>query len=229
MDLKNIALLLSFLLAEPSWAAPVTYQFDGTVFSASGIYSSEAVGAAVTGTYTIDFENAVASQGIGIIGSTASNWTAQAQSGSAYANGLLSQPLVFSSTLQGGAVSYSTTSVGSNDYANNSFITGGPSNWEAYELVALTSGNNYTTSQVVLDGANYPYSSTGLPNFDGATAVGSIEADVNGSISLLAYKVTTLNELSTVPLPSAAWFMISGLAGILVWARRKVVVSAERC
>ena len=145
-------------------ADAVTYDFSGTVTSSD--FSSAKVGAAITGTYTINLANADpldSDNGIGV-----TPWTRANLGGSAYG-----------SPVPGGTVFSSTLATGSFDYAgstpsphgSNSQVTGGEGFYSAYDIEYTAVSPFFTQSSFEIDNA-LPFTSNGLPLF-GAGATGS--------------------------------------------------------
>ena len=211
---KNLgaSLVACTVLAAPAaFADSVTYNFTGTVIGAGGIYASIADGTTVTGTYTINVANGVPSQSLLPVSLT-STWYSQEYSGTA--NSLpANSAYVFSSTANVGIFSYQTSAV-PGGYFSETFVEGynGGASYVALETQE-TAGNSYTQSQFNLtnSGGN-AYSIAGLPVFAGATT-GDFVSDSGGVYSQLDYNLTSLT-LAPVPLPAAAWLLLSALGAL---------------
>jgi len=224
---NKIALLLAAAVtAGPvvANAASTTYDYTGTVTAATGVYSSAA--STVSGTITINFGAASTPTPFPTdpIGGTYT-WETLSEGGTFFQT---PSPvnLVFSQTLTSGGVSYSTSV--SSGYTE-SYIEGQPADNESqaqYDMdvsVGLSSLAKYTSIGLVLYGASPPWDSNGLPVLGNADhQLDSLGEYVNGNrVGYLAYHVTSL---TAVPLPTAAWFMLSGLCGLAALARKNPAV-----
>lgn len=223
---KRAALLLAVCWCGPyAHAEMVTYDFTGVVTSATGAYSSLAVGSEVTGTYTLDFSNASSTQGYGTVGSYTSPWNAEAFGGT---NVGLSDPAgyVFMSTAAAGGFSYKTAAV-PGAYEDNTSINSDASTYDfsASETECPTSSfSSCSDSGFELEsGGRETYTSNGLPIFAVANAgtgtYGYFEVSgIDNSGSEVEYNLTSLTP---VPLPAGAWLMLSGLGGLGAFVRRR--------
>jgi len=217
--------IVAALIAAPiaTNAASVTYDYTGTVSSASGVYSS--AGSTVSGTITINFTAANLSQSSGAVGSSSAAWDAIAYGGTYYGPATPAA-LVFSWNLTSGGVSLgssSPSSAGSDSYVYGyPAISGSVSSWGASDIEFL-SGTSSIDNQIALFGtstvAPYGYSN-GLPVLGSATSQGDELIDtVNSSnVGVLNYTITSLTP---VPLPASALLIVSGLSGLGTFARKK--------
>jgi hypothetical protein len=202
-------------------ANTVTYDFAGTVTSATGVYSS--AGSTVSGAITINFGAANPSQSSGTVGSTSAAWTAQADGGTYY-GGATPTALVFSWSLKSGAISVASSSPSSAGSASAvlGYPPTGGSLWEA-EDAEWSSGSSYIANVIALFGTSAiaPYNSNGLPILVGSTPSesNSLTDNINGTgVGNLDYTITSLTP---VPLPASAWLMLSGAVGFGAMVRRR--------
>jgi hypothetical protein len=225
---KNLgaSLLVCAVLASPAaFAASVTYDFTGTTTSASGDYASIADGTTITGTYTINVANGVPSQSVLPVSLT-SAWSIHEYSGTAYSIPSNSA-YVFSSTANVGAFSYQTSAI-PGAYASGSIVLGANAGsvYIGQETQFTTSTlTSYGISDVDLTNTSgNPYTIDGLPVFSGATAGSGYFTTGGGSINgEVMYNITSL---TAVPLPAAAWLLLSGLVGVGVMARKRRGIAA---
>jgi len=209
---------VALALGSPAaFAGSVTYEFTGTVTSSTGSYGSIASGTSVTGTYTINVGNGIAGQSLLPVSLT-SNWYSQEQSGSSFSlpsNGAY----VFSSTATVGTASYSTSTT-PGTYNSTTYVYGynGGASYEGFEENYSTATSATESFFNLSNSSGNPYSSSGLPVFAAATT-GSGEFELisggatTGSIN---YNITALTP---VPLPAAAWLLLSGLGGLGLFGR----------
>src|ERR1700734_3370452 len=147
---------LTFALTDLGFAQSVTYDYTGTVTEADGIFSSVAVGATVTGTYTFDFANANPSQSVGVVGSPQS-WLAASHTETGH--NACPVALVFSSTAEVDGITYLTQPNASYQQSN---ITGygsyeGPT--FVGEELSDVSASASQSSELTLVGNSQPWSS----------------------------------------------------------------------
>ncbi len=245
------ALSLAFapLLAH---ADAVTYDFTGSVISATGIYAS--VGGPLSGSYTIDLGAANPTQSSLV--STTNQWTIQTYGGAVY--GVSAPPLptslVFSSTLTGAGLSYSTPAVGDAgelssvnglactplassgySYTTCKTVFGSPNAYLANETHFYTTNGSNISSRLLLYGMGptAPFSATGLPAFSLAQyASGTLTYDDSaGNGSQLIYSITSINGVpfTPVPLPASASLALAGIGcvggvGLLTRRRRQLAM-----
>ena len=214
--LRKIAILAVVGFGSPAFAAPVTYNFIGTITGASGIYGSAvAVGNAVTGTYTFDL--AAANAVSGTIGSTSTSWTAQRYGGVPW---LTTAPstVVFSSSAQLGALHVSTSLL---PFGDSSMIYGHGQYYDAF--MAAYPGpttNTYTRANLNIGpGSNTgsPFTGDGLPILLGHSGVGSFVSASSAEYSRVDFTVTSLTP--AIPEPETYAMMLAGL-GLLGFAAR---------
>jgi hypothetical protein len=199
LQLLPTASVLSLLIAPAvGSASAITYDFTGVVTEVSG-FTGVTVGMPVTGTYTINLDNANPSQQIGTIGSTTTSWEAANYGGPKIGTPAptLSE-YVFSSTLQAGAVSYATDP-NTGGYLNQSTIDGrvtAQPNYTADE-VSYAADGSYRVSNFILTANAPPYAApwtnTGLPIFATSNQnVGSIGYATGGIVvDYLQYNITS--------------------------------------
>jgi hypothetical protein len=156
----NFAILLaaaSIVFPISANADIVTYDFSGTVTSATGMYAGLAPGTAVTGTYNFDLANEHAGQSV----STSSSWAIDA----------VATADLFWATVQAGQFSDSTNvSAGPGPNGGNNFISGhAPVVGESYGwtyFAGAAVGNAATDSISLYIAANpgsLPFTTAGLP------------------------------------------------------------------
>jgi hypothetical protein len=214
--LMLLALLPGPLVAN---AEAVTYAFTGAVSATLGTYDSVAIGTPLSGTYTFDLAAGDPAHSSGSIGSSTSLWLV--------ANGggpIRSTPLP--KTIIGLGVSYTTPAIGGE--GTSSGVSGfnlvdsslRPNAYDGFEMHTYTP-TIYSDSYLNLAGRGAPYTSDGLPNLSLATVFATGEFDVingNGLDSQVKYKITSLKA---VPLPAAAWLLLSALGGICFFSRSR--------
>ncbi len=232
MGTKKIALLVAAaLVAGPlvANATSVTYDFTGSVTSATGIYAS--ADTTVTGTYTINVAAGISSQNQGTVGSTTNGWNVQAYGGPQFGSTPIPIALVFGSTITSGSINYgsaSPSSVGSNSNIEGYTGSGAssPNTYYAQDSeYSSSTSNSYTSSAFTLVGgygANAPFDANGLPVFaQSFSNVGILQSTAsNFSNGVLKYNITSFT-LAPVPLPAAAWLLLSGVGGLGAFARKK--------
>ncbi len=221
--LATIVLMAPFAAA----AAPTTYDFTGIVTSATGLYSSVAVGTTVTGTYTFDLGNAMQADStlLSDVGSQNVNWLAQAESGTETGT-VGTSAFVFSSTAQAGAVSYETNSNTAQSVLVQTSVSGGPdpnsgNPFQGVEENRTTALASSSSSMILTGSTADPWLPSGLPDFANANEGGTGWFEVNnadGTDGAVHYQITSLNP---VPLPAAAWLLLSGLGGFGFFTRRR--------
>jgi hypothetical protein len=189
-------------------ASALAYSFTGAVTNQSGIYSGIANGTSVSGTFTLDYALANPAQSAGVVGS--SSWHLTANSG-AY-NGTTPSALVLSTTLHVGSLTYSTSAL--DPYLDQSTVIGANGDFIASESVR-SSGVAGTGSSIYLfaSGANYAYAADGLPTLLGTGGTASITTYGSAGDSILNFSIASLTP-APVPLPAAAWLLISGIGAL---------------
>jgi hypothetical protein len=176
----------------------------------------------VYGTLTFDLDNANPAFSSGAVGGY-QDWTSAERSGSAF--GLPpSSNYVFSMTVfSGSTLLYSTGAPGT--YSSQSSIEGALEQLYTGSETQTddSTGLNSRTSSLYLSGlaTNSVYQVDGLPNISAATGPqGSFGVKVNGVSGSATFGIVRETP-APVPLPAAAWLLISGLGGLGAFARRK--------
>jgi len=232
---RSAVLILAATLAIPvaAEASSVTFDFTGRVFGATGIYSSIAIGASVTGTYTINIGNGNPSQSVLPVSLT-SNWSSVNTNGTSVSIPSNSA-YVFTTHADVGGIDYLTSSNPSATFSQ-SFVEGTPyvaavgqnaatagvyTGGESNDFTSTGGGNPQSEFQL-LSSTGDPFDASGLPLFTGGiTGLGFFSSNLgNGTTDpgsgVLQYQITSLTP---VPLPTSAWLMLSGL-GFLALRRR---------
>jgi hypothetical protein len=219
--LRKFAIFAVVGFGSPAFAAPVTYDFIGTITGASGIYGSAvAVGNVVSGTYTFDLAAANPAQSVGTIGAT--NWTAMSYGGVFWGTTAPSS-VVFSSSVQLGALHVSTTL---QTFADSSQIYGHGNYYDAF-MAAYSNPQTYTRADLNIGyGSNTgsPFSGDGLPILLGHIGVGSFVSASPAAVSRVDFTVTSLTP--AIPEPETYAMMLAGLGLLGVAARRRKQKSA---
>ena len=212
-------------------ASPVTYDFTGYTTTVTGSFDS-LEGAAVSGSFTIDFDAAIASQSSGTPGSSAS-WASKASGG---VNQSLPLPpaLVFSESVTLNGKTY--TSAPLSPFFSASSVSGETSDGELNAGVAFESptlditewGSSFVS---ISPGKVTAYLSNGLPNLDAVdhTTSSGYFSLVTGSRSVTGFSASefdfSIASLASspppVPLPAAGWLLASGLGVLAVTTRSK--------
>ena len=143
-------------------AQTITYNFTGTVVSATGGYSAIAAGTPISGTYTFDFSYSNPSQSGGTPRST-TQWSVGSYGGLAFHTPTVNG-FAFSSTAQVGGFSYATAAPGA--WFSNNYFAGEPEQiaegqGPGYRFFASEQQNpanpNFSTgSDVQIDGPSAP-------------------------------------------------------------------------
>ena len=215
--------LLALLALVPTLASAdvLTYDFTGTVTSASGNYAS-AVGDTVTGTYMINYSAAIPAQSSGTPGTPPWVSTSDYFAGDFPTDG--AGMLVFTSTAQviGTDIVYAT-SLPSPGFNVGAYVQGAMGALAASEQA--NQANNGNTQSFFEIGAPDPiFDASGGPVYPpSAFGLGDFAVIVNGGApDSLGYSITSITP-STVPVPASAWLMLSGLAGLMVVYRKRAL------
>jgi hypothetical protein len=236
LGLSGFLAIVALTASGAASAQEATFDFTGTVDSATGVYGS--AGPDITGTITINFGAANIAQSEGTIGSTSgSPWTAQVYGGSLY-NLPAPTALVFNETINGLGVSYGPSYpasyfvdnfVGCTSACATTNVAGTPI-WYATDNEFLTN-NIWTTNYIYFTGlsgsalgATAPYGANGLPILANVGSQNDVlTAVVNGStVGALQYTITSLTAVSAPEInPASAASGLTLLLGGLAVLRGK--------
>lgn len=226
----TVALLIVACGAAAPDTAPadtITYDFTGIVTSATGDYTNVPIGATVTGTYTFDLGNANPPQSLFPI-SLSSNWYAEEYTGSDYGTAP-SSAYVFTDMASSSDFAHSSPAPGG--YVSETYVQGYVANssyeYSGFNLQRPTSDTNtYAQSYFILGlggtASSPQWGSNGLPLpivSGNSSNVGAVQAVTNDNLTAsLEYEITSLTP---VPLPAAAWLLLSGLGALGFFARKR--------
>jgi len=227
-----IPLLIAGLCGTPilSNAAPVVYDFTGTVISSAGAYSSAKVGDLVTGTFTIDF--AYADTGSTPLASASSPPPAElfetTYGGSTYGKGP-APGVVFSTVAHVDSITYTTAVPG--PFYTTSVVEGldddGTPSYNGGEEAEQSANANVTYSgfQFMTNAPGGAYTADGLPRYiDPIHASGDFGAEGPGpsNAAQVIFDLDTLTRVtSSVPEAPTVWMLLAGVAAVAFIAHKQ--------
>jgi hypothetical protein len=216
-----------------------TYDFSGSVTDSGGVYGGFGIGTYVTGTYTLDLQNANPSQSTGTIGSMNSLWVAKSAGGTAY-GGPPPEGFVFSSTVDVGLGSFlfanpPVSRLGTQSYLDNFLFPSMPTSTilagEASTVQPSVLGALQTlTSYFYYNNPSGAYTENGLLLLpegglvpEAGVANGAVQlVQGNTIVGSVSFQIVTL---TSAPEPSAASLFLLGCASLLVPAVRRKRIS----
>jgi hypothetical protein len=233
--MKLIPWFAAALLAASSAADAdsVTYDFTGVLAAdPQGSFAGIARDTVVTGTFTFNIANANPGQSLLPVSQT-SPWSAQEVTGSSLGT-TPSNAYVFSDVIHFGNYSYSTGAPG--PFISQTYVQGNtPLNYPGYQYIMLDA--QYQTAVDIaqltvelsdFNGTSPQWGPDGLPlpiTGPDPNAFGTLAIVANGvETGSILFELTSLTP-APVPLPAAAWLLLSGLAGFSLCARKRAALT----
>jgi len=196
----------------------VSINFTATTSVATGIYSGIVAGTPVSGTITIDYAQAIPSEGVGIVGTSTAGTTNAWQSKSNGGSDLGLPPVnavVFRETVIVGANLAKHEGEPVNDFHVESGIEGSSGNFTAaeatYSSVNPQFGAQSLFQMLAGAGPHDAYDPNGLPDFAHAAGGYGYFDVYNGSATPTGTVQYTITSVTAVPLPAGGWLFIAAL------------------